>query len=561
MSKSWGKIGAWAADAEAEEAAQKAAAAAAGPSFPSLKEATSSKQPKKKKMSLQEFTMQQQQQQTSTVRPTASSTVLTPAELLRLPTSPSNWSAEGKTDYRQRLGGGFSNYDGRDREPSADRDAPRKSSYGGFHDNRSGAQPSSRVSDFDQPSRADEVDNWATEKKTLPSSTNRYSSLGGGVGGGMSRADEVDNWADGKKPVNPVRSSNFGSSFREPDRWVRGVGFGEGNVERDRHSRPKLALDPPRGGAGAVVEVVKRTRPSPFGEARPREEVLTEKGLDWKKLDLEMEGRRSSGPASEQSSRPSSGQSSWSESSGGLSRPKLNPFGDAKPREVLLEQKGMDWRKIDLELEHRGVDRPEIEAEKNLKEEIDHLKKELEKEFVSHPNRESLEKFQEDQSSLRDLILGKERELELLTQELDDKVRFGQKAIERPGSGSGRVSGFPERRPPSQSGVFDNSRSMEVMGRPRSRGSGDMRTRHDRRAYHDGREIGYFGNRGMDRMEPKNIASKVNTSPFPGVQKWIKKVEGETRLEIDCNGAGVVVAAAETKTKLITSFTSSHQRA
>ncbi|KAE9454145.1 hypothetical protein C3L33_13950, partial [Rhododendron williamsianum] len=520
MSISWGKIGAWAADAEAEEAAQQvAAAAAAGPSFPSLKEATSSKQPKKKKMSLQEFTMQQQvQQQTSTVRPTASSTGLTPAELLRLPTGPSNLSAEEKTDYRQRLGGGFSNYYGRDREPSADRDAPRRSSYGGFHDDRGGALPSSRVSDFDQPSRADEVDNWATEKKTLPSSNNRYGSLGGGVGGGISRADEVDNWAAGKKPVNPVRSSNFGSSFREPDRrvrgvgfgegniepdrWGRGVGFGEANVERDQHSRPKLVLDPPRGGSGAVVEVVKSNRPNPFGEARPREEVLTEKGLDWKKLDLEMEGRRSSRPASEQSSRPSSGQSSWSESSGGLSRPKVNPFGDAKPREVLLEQKGRDWRKIDLELEHRGVDsslkmlwRPETEAEKNLQEEIDHLKKELEKVFVSHPNSESLEKFQEDQSSLRDLILGKERELELLTRELDDKVRFGQKAIKRPGSGSGRVFRFPERRPPSQSGVYDDSRSMEVMGRPRSRGTGDMWTTQgdDRRAYHDGREIGFFG--------------------------------------------------------------------
>lgn len=91
--------------------------------------------------------------------------------------------------------------------------------------------------------------------------------------------------------------------------------------------------------------------------------------------------------------------------------------------------------------------------------------------------------------------------MELLTRELDDKVRFGQKAIKRPGSGSGRVFRFPERRPPSQSGVFDDSRSMEVMGRPRSRGTGDMRTRQgdDRRAYHDGREIGFFGNRGMDR--------------------------------------------------------------
>lgn len=38
-------------------------------------------------------------------------------------------------------------------------------------------------------------------------------------------------------------------------------------------------------------------------------------------------------------------------------KPKVNPFGDAKPREVLLEEKGLDWKKIDLELEHRRVDR------------------------------------------------------------------------------------------------------------------------------------------------------------------------------------------------------------
>jgi len=38
-------------------------------------------------------------------------------------------------------------------------------------------------------------------------------------------------------------------------------------------------------------------------------------------------------------------------------RPKVNPFGDAKPREVLLEEQGKDWRKIDSELEHRRVDR------------------------------------------------------------------------------------------------------------------------------------------------------------------------------------------------------------
>lgn len=144
--------------------------------------------------------------------------------------------------------------------------------------------------------------------------------------------------------------------------------------------------------------------------------------------------------------------------------------------------------------------RPETEAEKNLKEEIEHLKKELEKESSSHENHEPLEGPGEDKTNLRDQILIRQKDLELLTRELDDKVRFGQKAIERPGSGAGRVSSFPER-PPSQSGAFEEPRSVEYMDRPRSRGTGDMWSRQgdDRRSFQGGRERGFLGNRDMDR--------------------------------------------------------------
>ncbi|KAL6983784.1 hypothetical protein U1Q18_017160 [Sarracenia purpurea var. burkii] len=530
MSKPWGNIGAWAADserAEAEEQEQAAAAAAAAAaggggnlqSFPSLKEGAAAKQ-KKKRMSLQEFTMQASVGTGMGGRrdPAAFDYKgLTPDEILRLPTGPKERS-EDEMDYR-RLGGGFSNYgrsgtlpgrSTRDRDGDGDASwAAGRRSYGGFNDDRRSQPPPPRALDFDQPSRADEVDNWAMAKKTLPSADSgrpsRYNSLGGGVGGGISKADEVDNWAAGKKPV-PVRSSTFGTNFRdsrpEPDRWNRGE-FRD--VERER---PRLVLNPPRGD-GALVEPVTSNKPNPFGAARPREEVLAEKGLDWKKLDMEIEAKKSSRPTSSHSSRPSSAQSNRSESSAlqGMEaaikpRPKVNPFGEAKPREVLLEQKGMDWRKIDFQLEHRGVDRPETEAEKNLKEELDNLKKEFEKESVSNANRASVEGSSDDQSSLRDLILLKERDLELLIRELDDKVRFGPKVIERPGSGAGRVSSFPER-PPSQSGVFDESRSVEFMERPRSRGIGDPWTGHgdDRRASRGGRERGFLDNRDMDRYE------------------------------------------------------------
>lgn len=382
MSKPWGGmggIGAWAADSEradAEEkekekaaAAEAEAAASESQSFPSLREAANAK-PKKKKMttfSLSEFHMGES-------GPGARAKEykgLTPDELLRLPTGPKERSPE-EMQYG-RLGGGFSSYGRSGAPPGRVRDREDgdgswggggRRPYGGFDEERRG--PSSRVSDFDQPSRADEVDNWAVGKKSLPSPEsgrqNRYVSLGGGMGGGASRADEVDNWAVGKKPVS-TRSSTFGSGgFRdsEPDRWTRGGGLRE--AERER---PRLVLDPPKGNAGADESlVVKTNKPNPFGAARPREDVLAEKGFDWKKMESEIEAKKTSRPTSAQSSRPSSAQSSRSEGPGlqggenvVKSRPKVNPFGDAKPREVLLEEQGKDWRKLDLELEHRGVDR------------------------------------------------------------------------------------------------------------------------------------------------------------------------------------------------------------
>ncbi|KAK4485737.1 hypothetical protein RD792_008383 [Penstemon davidsonii] len=450
MSKSpWGNIGAWAAeaeraDAEEREAAEKAAAAAAAqpppPSFPSLKEAvsTTTKQKKKTKMTLQEFTMQ-----SSTYSGSAPSRGLTPEEMLRLPTGPKERSPDEM--QHGRLGGGFSNYGSR-----AGSDGPNQGrrSYGFDDDNRRGQMP--RVSEPDQPSRADGVDNWGSMKRqpqTLPEHNSglartgpKYGSLGGGGGPGVaSRADEVDNWASVKKPISQpyhqqTRSSSFGSGFSrpEPDRWTKN--------------------EPPKSEAEVVVKVNK---PNPFGAARPREEVLAEKGLDWKKLDLDIDEKKQlqnsvsggSRPTSSQSSRPETPHSTRSEvaavSEGAAKqKPKLNPFGDAKPREVLLEEKGLDWKKIDLELENRRVERPETEEEKNLKEEIEHLKKEL------------LQKSEDEQTSIQDLIHKREQDLDVLVHQLDDKVKYSQRIYERQGSGVSRGS----ERPPSRPGAYEEPR-------------------------------------------------------------------------------------------------------
>lgn len=371
MSNPWGNIGAWAADAEQEEAEERerqAEAAAAGShvsadsqSYPSLREAASAK-PKKKKgtpIPLSKLATGFYVGPGGGAGRRDDSKGLTPDEMLRLPTGPKERSAEEME--QGRLGGGFRSYGrsgpshgrrGDDNEGGSwgGGGGGGRRSDGGYDEERRG--PSPRVSDFDQPSRADEVDSWASGKKPVafaPSDSGRqerYGSLGGGGGSG-SRADDVDNWAAGKKPI-PTRVGSFGSGFRgsasDSDRWSRG-----GPRESDRE-RPKLVLEPPRGGDLGLNEPAK-PRSNPFGAARPREEVLAEKGLDWRKLD------------SEKTSRPSSSQSSRAGSPPPVAegavkpRQKVNPFGDAKPREVLLQEKGKDWRKIDLELEHRRVDR------------------------------------------------------------------------------------------------------------------------------------------------------------------------------------------------------------
>ncbi|GFQ03275.1 hypothetical protein PHJA_002471300 [Phtheirospermum japonicum] len=520
MSKSpWGNIGAWAADAERaeaeeREAAEKATAAQPPPSFPSLKESVgaAAKQKKKTKMTLQEL---RKLPSPSTYSGSAASRGLTHEELLRLPTGPKERSADDM--QTGRLGGGFSNYGNRPGSGGSNqgrgRDYEGRRSYGFQDDDRSGGPP--RVSEMNQHSRADEVANWASTKKPIVSEYNsgqsrpggKYSSLGGGGGpGAASRADDADNWASVKKTISQpqpqTRSSSFGSGFSRPesDRWTR-----------NEHS---VVSDAPKFEVEVVAKVNK---PNPFGTARPREEVLAEKGLDWKKLDSDIEGKKlqnsvsgGSRPASSQSSRPESPLSSKSELSvgegGTKQKPKVNPFGNAKPREVLLEEKGLDWKKIDLNLENRRVERsmamvrldiyfirnpnsagikeelgekdtdahcvnalmPETEEEKNLEEEIERLKK------------ESQEQSGDEQTTTHNLILQKEQELETLVRQLDDKVRYSQKNFERQGSGVGRGAGFYER-PPSRPGAYDEPPRAGFQDRPPSydepRGGGGYQDR------------------------------------------------------------------------------------
>lgn len=134
-----------------------------------------------------------------------------------------------------------------------------------------------------------------------------------------------------------------------------------------------------------------------------------------------------------------------------------------------------------------------------LKEEIEELRKKLEKESIAPEIKESDQEpgSNNNHQDLPETIRGKEKDLEILTRELDDKVRFRQKPVERPGSGAGRTGSYSERTH-SRSGSVDESRSFESMERPRSRGAVDAWVRpvdDQRRNFQGSKERGFFNNR------------------------------------------------------------------
>ncbi|XWS67765.1 hypothetical protein CRYUN_Cryun04dG0033400 [Craigia yunnanensis] len=306
VSSPWSKPGAWALDAEEREAELQQEQQSRVDSstekladFPSLAAAATTKAKKKKgqTVSLAEFTTY------GSAKPSGP-TSLTHEDLLVLPTGPRERSLE-ELD-RNRLGGGFKSY-GSNRYNSSGDDSSSNSRWG-----------SSRVSNRDSnreiaPSRADEIDNWVSVKKSIPT----VNGFGGGFerrerGGGFfdsqSKADDVDNWAASKsnKSANEAPPRRFGGGFerssfdslqsrdspRDLDNWGKkkeetDSAAGSGGV------RPKLVLQPrtvPVTEEGKKeVTVVKPKGANPFGQARPREEVLKEKGKDWKEIDEKLE--------------------------------------------------------------------------------------------------------------------------------------------------------------------------------------------------------------------------------------------------------------------------------
>ncbi|KAJ9560593.1 hypothetical protein OSB04_005753 [Centaurea solstitialis] len=351
VTSAWAKPGAWALDSEEHEEELKqdqqppAPAKPAAPmsDFPDLMTAAATKTKKKKgqTLSLGEFVTGKTNNKPQSYQAAKG---LTAEDMMMLPTGPRQRTAE-ELD-RTRLGGGFRSYGG-----GGDRNGDSSNSRWGSgrsNGDDEGRRPSREPLG---PSRADEIDDWGAAKK---------STIGGGGGGGFdrrergggffegshSRADESDSWASNKSyaPSDGRRNGGGGGGFDrerrmgfessgdadssdnwgrkkevEPRRFGGGGGGGSafdslrerrgGNDSSESDSwgkkreevsvgggRPKLNLQPrklPVADGENVVVAVKPTKGSnPFGDARPREQVLKEKGEDWKEMDEKLEAMK-----------------------------------------------------------------------------------------------------------------------------------------------------------------------------------------------------------------------------------------------------------------------------
>ncbi|XP_024032468.1 eukaryotic translation initiation factor 4B3, partial [Morus notabilis] len=172
------------------------------------------------------------------------------------------------------------------------------------------------------PSRADEVDNWATSKKPSVAGNGfeRRDRDRGGFFDSQSKADESESWV-ANKSFTPSEGRRFGMSGGF-DRERRGGGGGAGFTSNgggadsdfwgkkkedsngggtvNESGRPRLNLQPrtlpisivTSPGSGPAASTAKPKGSNPFGEARPREEVLAEKGQDWKKIDEQLDSMK-----------------------------------------------------------------------------------------------------------------------------------------------------------------------------------------------------------------------------------------------------------------------------
>ncbi|XP_019413786.1 PREDICTED: eukaryotic translation initiation factor 4B3-like [Lupinus angustifolius] len=344
----WSKPGAWALDSEEHESEllQPQPVQPAVSDFPSLAAAAATKPKKKKKpqtLSLAEFTAKPDED----------------LNILSLPTAPRERTAEEIERDRTRLGGGFRSYGdrgGRNSGPGGDDGSNSRwgSSRVSDESRRSGSFGSRDLNRDSAPSRADEIDNWASVKKSsIGNGFERRERERGGFFDSQSRADESDRWVSNKSVMEGRRFGSNGGGFERE----RKIGFGfSGGADSDNWNKKKVesnvGIESGNGSGG-----FERERKVGFGASGAADSD------NWNKKKVESNGgSERPGSGSGGGGRPrlvlqprsisASNQSSPDSDSGNVVKPKgPNPFGEAKPREQVLAEKGQDWKKIDQQLE------------------------------------------------------------------------------------------------------------------------------------------------------------------------------------------------------------------
>ncbi|XP_072987363.1 eukaryotic translation initiation factor 4B3 isoform X1 [Typha latifolia] len=307
VASAWSKPGAWALDVEEHEAAllqdktNPGNAAGSVPSFdfPTLAAATASKAPKKKKaqpVSLAEFTTGKPVSHGAGSRFAPKG--LIPDELLVLPTGPRERSAE-ELERSSSRGFGYPTYNGGGGGRTSGEDSSSR-----WGSSRASDEPRRSGSNRDiAPSRADDVDDWGAVKKPMVLERRERS---GCFFDSQSRADESDSWISNKSTVPRSNDRGFDAprerrggfeTFNKegPDSEV----WGKKREEVSSGGRPRLVLQPRSlplanacNGEQQPLSAGNSKGLSPFGQARPREEVLAEKGEDWKKIDEKLEAMK-----------------------------------------------------------------------------------------------------------------------------------------------------------------------------------------------------------------------------------------------------------------------------
>lgn len=163
---------------------------------------------------------------------------------------------------------------------------------GGFRDRERPAGPP-RFND--EPSRADAGD-WGARRST-PDSDRPAPGAGSRRGYGfsdqpMSQADLEDKWSHRGPPAEPAGDSS--SAPAERPRLKLAPRTKPLPEQQQPPSQANGTASSPRGseagssGSGTQQEQKPR-KANPFGAARPREEVLKEKGIDYQKEELKLE--------------------------------------------------------------------------------------------------------------------------------------------------------------------------------------------------------------------------------------------------------------------------------